>query len=105
MTELPSFDRLLWLAENAPEKLDALQKQLSQEAIAGSSQANQANLHGLLHDLEKRLALCKNSYQRCQVVSNLMFQKLAILNQVYSQPNSFLNNKADVVVLRKNSRD
>lgn len=100
MTELPDFDRLLWLAKNAPDKLDALQKKLSQEVINEASQTNQANLNCLLHDLEKRLALCDSPNQRCQLVSSLMFQKLAILNQVYNQPEQFFSNKAKVVPLR-----
>ncbi|MCL1145715.1 DUF3135 domain-containing protein [Shewanella sp. 10N.261.52.F9] len=101
MTELPSFDKLLWLAQNAPKKLDALQKKLSQEAIATSNKSNQANLNSLLNDLDKRLALCKSPYQRCQLVSCMMFQKLGVLNKIYSQPQHFLEQKADIVAFSK----
>ncbi|MGS0696884.1 DUF3135 domain-containing protein [Shewanella sp. 0m-4] len=104
MTKLPSFDRLLWLAENAPKKLDALQKHLCKETIAQSSKANQANLTCLLDNLDKRLALCNSPYQRCQVVSELMFKKLALLNQVYSQPELFFQNKADVVPFQQKTK-
>ncbi|GIU29518.1 DUF3135 domain-containing protein [Shewanella schlegeliana] len=104
MTKLPSFDRLLWMAENTPEKLDALQKRLSKEAIAQSRQSNQASLTSLLDDLDKRLALCKTPYQRCHLVSSLMFKKLAKLNQVYCQPEEFLKHRAEVVPLRKTAK-
>ncbi|GIU08132.1 DUF3135 domain-containing protein [Shewanella sp. MBTL60-112-B1] len=104
MTELPSFDRLLWMAENTPEKLDALQKRLSKETIAQSSEHNRANLTSLLDHINKRLALCKTPYQRCHLMSSLMFQKLTLLNQAYCQPEQFLQNKAEVVHLRKNTR-
>ncbi|MCG9731872.1 DUF3135 domain-containing protein [Shewanella sp. Isolate13] len=104
MTKLPSFDRLLWMAENTPEKLDALQKRLSKEAIAQSSVRNQANLTSLLDHLNKRLSLCKTPYQRCHLVSSLMFQKLALLNQVYREPEEFLQHKAEVVSLRKQAK-
>ncbi|WP_299811250.1 DUF3135 domain-containing protein [uncultured Shewanella sp.] len=104
MTKLPSFDRLLWMAENTPEKLDALQKRLSKEAIKQSCEHNRANLTSLLDHLNKRLALCKTPYQRCHLVSSLMFQKLTLLNQVYSQPQQFLQSKAEVVPLRKKTK-
>ncbi|MGS0683336.1 DUF3135 domain-containing protein [Shewanella sp. 125m-7] len=104
MTKLPSFDSLLWLAKNSPKKLDTLQKTLCREAIAESSTANQACLTSLLDHLDKRLALCNSPYQRCLVVSNLMFKKLAVLNQVYSQPDTFFQNKAVVVPLKKRSK-
>ncbi|CAM3296719.1 DUF3135 domain-containing protein [Shewanella pealeana] len=104
MTELPSFDRLLWMAENTPEKLDALQTKLSKEAIALSREHNRANLTSLLDHLNKRLGLCKTPYQRCHLVSSLMFQKLTLLNQAYCQPEQFLQNKAEVVPLRKRTK-
>lgn len=103
MTKLPSFDRLLWMAENTPEKLDALQKRLSKETIAESHERNQANLTSLLDHLDKRLAQCKTPYQRCHLVSSLMFQKLALLNHAYCQPEQFFQHKAEVVPLRRSA--
>ncbi len=104
MTKLPSFDRLLWMAENRPERLDALQQRLSKEAIAQSSEQNRANLTSLLDHLNKRLDLCNTPYQRCHLVSRLMFQKLTLLNQAYCQPEQFFQYKAKVIPLRKKTK-
>ena len=104
MTELPNFDKLLWLAKNNPHQLDELQQKCNQEAIAQSCKANRASLTSLLDHLNKRLALCKTPYQRCEVTSLLMFEKLAVLNQVYSQPTAFFQHKAQVMPMRKSTQ-
>ena len=97
MTELPSFDRLLWLAENDPKKLDALQKKLNQEVIEESEASSKPKLISLLDHLEKKLSLCKTPYQRYHVVSNMMYQKLSSLNEVLNRPDEFYQHKAKVL--------
>lgn len=97
MTELPSFDRLFWLAENDPKKLDTLQKKLNQEVIEESTASSKPKLISLLDHLEKKLSLCKTPYQRYHVVSNMMYQKLSSLNEVLNRPDEFYQHKAKVL--------
>ncbi|PKG57327.1 DUF3135 domain-containing protein [Shewanella sp. Choline-02u-19] len=97
MTKLPDFDQLLWLAENEPSKLDALQKKLNQEVIDESSAASKPKLVSLLDHLEKKLSLCKTPYQRYQIVSSMMYQKLSSLNDVLNHPDEFYQHKATVL--------
>lgn len=97
MTKLPDFDRLLWLAENEPSTLDALQKKLNQEAIDESSAVSKPKLVSLFDHLEKKLSLCKTPYQRYQIVSSMMYQKLSSLNDVLNHPDAFYQHKATVL--------
>lgn len=97
MTELPSFDRLLWLSGNDPKKLDALQKKLNQQVIEESAASSRPKLISLLDHLEKKLSLCKTPYQRYHLVSNMMYQKLSSLNEVLNRPDEFYQHKAKVL--------
>ncbi|QQX82018.1 DUF3135 domain-containing protein [Shewanella sp. KX20019] len=103
MTKLPGFDRLLWLAKNEPTKLNALQKKLNKEVIDESSAASKPKLISLLSHLEKKLSLCKTPYQRYQIVSSMMYQKLSSLNNVLNHPNEFYQNKAKVLYFANNT--
>ena len=105
MTELPSFDRLLWLAENDPKKLDALQKKLNQKVIEESAASSKPKLISLLDHLEKKLSLCKTPYQRYHVVSNMMYQKLSSLNEVLNRPDEFYQHKAKVLSFNSTEQD
>ena len=97
MTKLPSFDRLLWLANNDPKQLDMLQRQLSEEVIEESSEGSKPKLKSLLSQLENKLSLCKTPYQRFHIVSNMMYQKLASLNEVLNRPDEFYAHKAKIL--------
>ncbi len=105
MTELPSFDRLLWLAENDPKKLDALQKKLNQQVIEESAASSKPKLISLLDHLEKKLSLCKTPYQRYHIVSNMMYQKLSSLNEVLNRPDEFYQHKAKVLSFNSTEQD
>lgn len=105
MTELPSFDRLLWLAENDPKELDALQKKLNQQAIDESAATSKPKLISLLDHLEKKLSFCKTPYQRYHVVSNMMYQKLSSLNDILNRPEEFYQHKASVLRFTSTERN
>ncbi|WOT03904.1 DUF3135 domain-containing protein [Shewanella youngdeokensis] len=97
MTKLPDFDTLRQLAENEPEKLNALQEQLNKEVIKNSSEPNRANLISLYDHLQKKLSLCKTPYQRQHVVSSMMYEKLSTLNELLNHPNDYYQQKAKVI--------
>ncbi|QLE85127.1 MULTISPECIES: DUF3135 domain-containing protein [Shewanella] len=104
MTQLPDFDKLLWLAQNDPNHLDKLQKLVCEEAIESCDEGNRAQLLSTQHHLEQQLARCTNPYHRCNTAMAVMHEKFLVLNQAMSDPQKFRQTKADVIPFAINER-
>ncbi|WP_394205631.1 DUF3135 domain-containing protein [Shewanella waksmanii] len=104
MTQLPDFDRLLWLAENDPNYLDQLQKRICEETIQSCDEGNRAQLLSTQHHLEQQLARCSNPYHRCNTAIAVMHEKFLVLNEAMTDPHAFRQNKATVVPLAQKTR-
>lgn len=102
MRDLPDFDTLMWLAQNQPEKLDSLQQALSDELIA-ESDSNREQLRKVNHNLKQRLARCSNPYHRCLISIRMMRAKFASLASVLENPESYRQQKAEVIPLKRKS--
>ncbi|QSX39484.1 DUF3135 domain-containing protein [Shewanella cyperi] len=99
MTPLPDFDTLRWLADHEPDRLEQLQHQLNQEAIAASD-GNQEQLTCLVFNLEQQLARCDNPYHRCVVAMGMMRSKLYTLSTIINEPEEFLET-AKIIPFRR----
>lgn len=100
MTELPDFDTLKQLAKDDPKALDALQTKLSEEVINQSN--NPQRLRSLYFNIQQKMALCNNPYQRCITINNMMRSKLAILAELIENPEAFseIDNKAKILAYK-----
>ena len=99
MTELPNFDKLRWLAENDPDKLEELQKTLCKEAIDCCPASSKKQLISMLYHLQQQLSRCSNPYHRCYLASSIMYDKFIALNTIMNNPQKFRQQKAKILLL------
>lgn len=71
-TSLPSFDELRQLAEQRPEALEALRRELTNAVIDRAPPGRRQRLRGLQFQIETRCRLAPNPLAACVVVSGMM---------------------------------
>lgn len=81
-TQLPNFDTLRYLAEHAPDQLEALRSNLTEQLIANAASPRlQARLRGLQFEIDIRVRLAPNPIAACVTVSQMMHRSLAQLQR------------------------
>lgn len=98
MTQLPSFDKLRWLAENRPDELENLQKTLCKEAIDSCPDKNKEQLISMQYHFEQQISRCSNPYHRCYLAMRLMNDKFLSLNSIINDSQEFQQNNAEILV-------
>lgn len=101
MVELPDFDSLRWLAQHAPEQLTALQHNLNQALIAEAAPNTRAQLRSMQHHLTLQMSRCTSPYARCFLTLRLMNDKFISLNELISDPQTYRDNKAQVLQFKR----
>lgn len=71
-SRLPSFDRLMDLAQNNPEELESLRQSLSDEIIQSASPQFRARLEGLNFQINMERQRCKTPLQSCIRMADMM---------------------------------
>jgi len=72
VSQLPSFDVLMELARNNPEKLEEIRQQMSAEILADATPSVRAKLEGLNFRIDMERQRCKNPLQSCMRITALM---------------------------------
>ena len=94
-SQLPSFDVLMELAQNDPEKLEEIRQKLSEEIFADATPHLRPKLEGLNFRINMERQRSKNAMQSCLRISALMhdsFEKMRQeLDVLVSSPSSNLH--------------
>lgn len=82
---LPSFNELVKMAKEDPDKLDQLQKKLCEELIQNAPQECQRKLRGTQFkvDMERRRA--RSPLAACMKISNMMQESFSQLREVLNE--------------------
>jgi Protein of unknown function (DUF3135) len=84
--ELPDFDRLVEMAKNRPDELEALRDALIAEAIASARSGNRRRLRGLQFQIDMARKKAKTPMAACIRISALMHESLAELRAHLNDP-------------------
>lgn len=82
---LPGFDELKKLAEQDPDKLEALRQQWVEETISDAPEKFQRRLRGLQFQIDMEREKAKNPVSACVRVSKMMHDSLAKLYETITQ--------------------
>ncbi len=77
--ELPSFDRLRYLAEQRPEELEQLRLEYCQRLIDNAPEHFRRKLAGLLFKINMETRRSKNSIHSCIKLSRMMMESFSEL--------------------------
>lgn len=75
-TKIPSFDTLLQMAKQEPEKLETLRLQLAKRSIEAAPKKDQQRLQGLQFQIDCTLRSSKNPIAVCIKLSLMMHKSL-----------------------------
>lgn len=79
--ELPGFDVLRELAEQHPDQLEQLRRELTEELISSAPPHARRRLRGLQFEIEARRRLAPNPVAACIAVSGMMHEALQRLQR------------------------
>lgn len=102
MTELPNFDQMMQMAKEDPQQLERVRQQAINDAINNASSGNQNQLRSLQHRIDRTIERASNPYQSMIEVSNMMHEKLSLLDTHLNRPEQL--NRAKVVSLSRQSQ-
>ena len=80
--ELPNFERLKYLAEEHPEKLEEIRNAYCQRLIDNAPEQFRRKLSGLLFKINMETRRSKNSIQSCIRISEMMMDSFNELREV-----------------------
>ena len=84
--ELPDFDKLLEMAQQRPEELEALREALVEEVITSARSGCQRRLRGLQFQIDMTRRKAKTPMAACIKISELMYKSLADLRMQLNDP-------------------
>ncbi|VUD56705.1 hypothetical protein TDB9533_02357 [Thalassocella blandensis] len=79
-THWPTFDELLALADNAPDKLEELRRREITRIIDSAPEHLRKRLHGLQFQINCQIELHSTPLGACVAISRMMHDSLAKLN-------------------------
>jgi hypothetical protein len=82
---LPSFDELLKLAQQDPDKLESLRQSCVDDIIDSAPEHFQRRLRGLQFQIDMEREKASNPVSSCIRISQMMHEGLANLHQVITQ--------------------
>lgn len=82
---LPSFDELLKLAQQDPEKLESLRQSCVDDIIDSAPDQFQRRLRGLQFQIDMEREKASNPVSSCIRISQMMHEGLANLHEVITQ--------------------
>lgn len=85
-SNLPDFDELLFLANNKPDDLERLRKQLIEEAIQDAPPEYQRRLRGIQFQVDMKIRQSANPMSACVAISELMYESLHQLQLTLNDP-------------------
>ena len=92
-THWPTFDELLALAENAPDKLEELRQREITRIIDSAPERLRKRLHGLQFQINCQIELHPTPLGACMAISKMMHESLAKLNDALN--GSYQNDTRD----------
>ncbi|MCG9696354.1 DUF3135 domain-containing protein [Shewanella sp. Isolate11] len=105
MVELPNFDTLKWLAKHDPDKLAALQDELSQATIEQASEHHRPQLRARLYNFNLKMSRCNNPLERCILAAKMVNDKVVFLNQVVTNPDAYIEQRASILPYSVQKKD
>lgn len=93
--DLPDFDKLAIMAEQHPEKFEALREALIEETIATAQASSQRRLRGLQFQIDMERRKAKTPLAACIRISHLMHESLEELRLHLSEPLNASNLQPD----------
>jgi len=94
-TPIPEFDQLTAMAQNNPEQLEALRRQMIEETISQADESMQRKLHGLQFHIDMEIRRAKTPMAACIKISEMMHGSLSKLR---SALNDQSNQEASTVI-------
>ncbi len=82
---LPSFDELMKLAQQDPEKLEEMRQNWVEETIASAPEIFQRRLKGLQFQIDMERQKSQNPMSSCIRISQMMHEGLANLREALNQ--------------------
>lgn len=83
---LPSFDELMKLAQQDPNKLETLRQAWVEETIASAPDNFQRRLRGLQFQIDMEREKSSNPISACVRISQMMHEGLANLREAINKP-------------------
>ncbi|SDK27644.1 Protein of unknown function [Ferrimonas sediminum] len=102
MITLPSFDEMMRMAKEEPQALEALRTNAIEQTIANAKADNQPQLRALQHRIDVTITRASNPCQSMVQLSNMMHDKLALLNTAFQNPAALDQHQASVAQFRPN---
>lgn len=85
---LPSFDELMKLAQQDPNKLEIMRQEWIEETISQAPENFQRRLKGLQFQIDMERERANNPVSSCVRISQMMHEGLANLRDVLNKPES-----------------
>lgn len=82
---LPSFDELMKLAQQDPDKLESLRQSWVEDIIVSAPEVFQRRLRGLQFQIDMEREKASNPVSSCVKISQMMHEGLANLHEVITQ--------------------
>jgi DNA-directed RNA polymerase len=82
---IPSFDELMKLAQQDPDKLESLRQSWVEDAIEGAPEMFQRRLRGLQFQIDMEREKASNPASSCVKISQMMHEGLANLHEAINQ--------------------
>ncbi|MBV1913738.1 MAG: DUF3135 domain-containing protein [Pseudomonadales bacterium] len=79
LTQLPDFDELAEMAQQTPDELEALKRQIIEETISRAEEHNQRKLRGLQFHIDMEIRRAKSPMAACIKISEMMNRSLSDL--------------------------
>ena len=96
MQTLPPFDELKAMAENEPEKLDALRLSMSEEIISNASAEMQPRLRAQMSHINQVIAKGKNPNHTNMMLMAELQQQLKRFAQALNAPETLTEHQAEI---------
>ncbi|WEM42455.1 DUF3135 domain-containing protein [Photobacterium sp. DA100] len=101
MQTLPPFDELKAMAENEPEKLEALRLAMSEEVIHNASSEMQPRLRAQMSHINHVIAKGKNPNHTNIMLMAELQQQLKRFAQALNAPETLTEHQADITPFRR----
>ncbi|MCQ1056762.1 DUF3135 domain-containing protein [Photobacterium sp. ZSDE20] len=101
MQTLPPFDELKAMAENEPEKLEALRLTMSEEIISNASAEMQPRLRAQMSHINQVIDLGKNPNHTNILLMAELQQQLKRFAQALNAPETLTEHQADIKPFRR----
>lgn len=99
MKTLPSFDELVELAQNAPEDLETLRIEMSEDFIATASKRMQPTLRAQLSHINRVIETGKNPNQINVLLMKELIKKFSHFSTALNNPSALTEKTATVTTL------